>query len=99
MRERLYNQLAKFFSTIGHWFSYRADGLHYERMLQLYPEGTKIRIVCDCDDVEAHEGFWLVYGYNVDAGDFRVCRKLPANPINLPEKSEFLRPEQMARVW
>ena len=98
MREQLYNQLANFFSAIQYWFRYRAEGLHHDRMLRLYPVGTKIRIDCDCEDWVAHEGVWFVYNYDADAGDFRVCRELPANPINLPEKSEFLRPEQMKKV-
>lgn len=105
MRERLYYALAKLFGAVETWFRHRADGFHYQRMMLLYSQGTRVRLLCNaahCPSPDEHEGHWLVFSYDVDADDFQLVRKLPLPPpasSGLPSgRYVYVKPHQIEAI-
>lgn len=73
--EKTLRILGHFFSGIGNWFDARAEKRFLARMARDWPNGTRVRLVCDCEDMRGdHEGEWEVDGYDRDAGDYRLLR-------------------------
>lgn len=73
--EALQRTLGTFFSKIGNWFDARAEERLIGRMARYWPKGTRVRLVCDCEDQRGdHEGEWEVDHYEPFSGDFRLLR-------------------------
>lgn len=100
MLEAIYKFLANLCHKLTVFFRDRQRALHTARMLREFPEGSCVRIACDCDSrVEDHQGVWYVLDYSPDAGDFRVVRTMPRPEQNIfNEMYRYVRPEQLQRV-
>jgi hypothetical protein len=98
--ETIYKHLASLCRWLTIFFRGRQYALKDARMRRKFPDGCRVRIVCDCGmREEDHEGEWFIFDYNPERGDFRVMREIPPPGTNIfNEMYRYVAPEQIQRV-